>query len=463
LFRKEDAMLRIIATTCVLGLVASPAAMAGQADLILVGAKVLTGDSNQPAAEAVALAGERIRAVGPSAEIRRLAGPRTRVVDLRGRTVIAGLIDAHVHLLQAPEIVDEPSLRNFERTALPKIMTGFISHGITTVRSTADPLPYIAQLRDRLERGQLVGPRLLITGPTPSSPGGHPATTVCRDNPFCRQGLAREIESEEQARQVVRELARAKVDAVKVVVDDLVARVPALSDAVISALIDEAHRTGLRVIAHVSVTKDVATARGLLDLGLDEFVHIPINDLSAPNPADVSQIAGMLVARNIPVTTTVSMSDAYRDTTGVERGLFGGSAPYTPAMRQRLEWTLNTVRGFADAGVKLVVGTDWFLGRSSASSSFVLDDPRVQPGARTLHEMEVLRRAGLSPSAILTAATRNAAEALGIIDKVGTIAEGKLADLVVLEGDFLQDFSALQRTVAVLKGGRVVHGMLPEP
>jgi hypothetical protein len=113
-------MLRIIATTCVLGLLASPTAMAGQADLILVGAKVLTGDSNRPAAEAVALAGERIRAVGPSAEIRRLAGPRTRVVDLRGRTVIAGLIDAHVHLLGGPEIVDEPSLRNFERTALPK-------------------------------------------------------------------------------------------------------------------------------------------------------------------------------------------------------------------------------------------------------------------------------------------------------------------------------------------------------
>ena len=82
--------------------------------------KGLTGDANQPAAEAVALAGERIRAVGPNAEIRRLAGPRTRVIDLHGRTVIAGLIDAHVHLLGGPGIVDEPSLRNFERTALPK-------------------------------------------------------------------------------------------------------------------------------------------------------------------------------------------------------------------------------------------------------------------------------------------------------------------------------------------------------
>jgi imidazolonepropionase-like amidohydrolase len=128
-------------------------------------------------------------------------------------------------------------------------------------------------------------------------------------------------------------------------------------------------------------------------------------------------------------------------------------------MRQRLEWSLNTVRGFADAGVKLVVGTD---SGTVGSSMVVRDDPRLQPGARTLHEMELLHRAGLSTPAILTAATRNAAEALRIIDKVGTITEGKLADLVVLDGDFLQDFSALHRTVAVLKGGRVVHGTLPE-
>jgi enamidase len=463
-------MLRIIATTCVLGLVASPAAMAGQADLILVGAKVLTGDSNQPAAEAVALAGERIRAVGPSAEIRRLAGPRTRVVDLSGRTVIAGLIDAHVHLLNAPEIVDEPSLRNFERTALPKVMTGLISHGITTVRSTSDPLPYIAQLRDRLERGQLVGPRLLTTGATPSSPGG--PVNMCGDNSFCRQTGFRVIEGEEQARQVVRELSRAKVDAVKLIVDDYYRKVPRLSDAMISALADETHRTGLPIIAHVSVATDVDIARRLIELGVDEFAHLfvsdrlgghfalaPINDLSPPNPAEVSQIAGLLVARNIPVTTTISNGDAYRDSTGVERVLFGGSPPYTPAMRQSLEWALNTVRGFADAGVKLVVGTD---SGTVGSSMVVRDDPRLQPGARTLHEMELLHRAGLSTPAILTAATRNAAEALRIIDKVGTITEGKLADLVVLDGDFLQDFSALHRTFAVLKGGRVVHGTLPE-
>jgi imidazolonepropionase-like amidohydrolase len=447
-------MFRTIVSRFLLAfLIASPTAVgAGQADLIFVGAKVFTGDASRATAEAVALAGDRIRAVGSNDEIRRLAGPKTPIIDLRGRTVLPGLIDAHVHLLIAPGIVDEASLRNYEQTTLPKIMTGFISHGITTVRSTGDPLPYVARLREQMDRA-LTGPRVLITGPIASSPGGHPATTVCQNNPFCRQTVAREVENEEQARQAVRELARAKVDAVKVVVDDVFAKVPPLSDALVAALVDETHRNGLRIIAHVSVTDDVSTAKRLAELGLDEFAHLPINLRNLPGLNEVSQIAAALAGRKVPVTTTLSDGDAYTDTTGAERAGFG--APYTPRMRQGFERLLNIVRVFADAGVTLVVGTDWVNGPAK------VDDPRLLPGAKTLHEMELLRRAGLSPTMVLTAATRNAAEALGIMDKVGAIAEGKLADLVILDGDPLQDFSALHKTVAVLKGGRVAYGSLP--
>ncbi len=116
-------MFRIVVSTCMLGLIASPAVMAGQADVILVGGKIITAESKQPTAEAIALAGERIRGVGTSDEIRRLAGPSTRIVDLRGRTVIPGLIDAHVHLIFSPSITDGPSVNTYERTALPGVMT----------------------------------------------------------------------------------------------------------------------------------------------------------------------------------------------------------------------------------------------------------------------------------------------------------------------------------------------------
>ena len=451
-------MLRLVSNTCVAALLATSTVVTsqdGQADIIVVGAKVVTADPSQPIAEAIALAGDRIRAVGSIEEIRRLAGVQTRSVNLRGATIIPGLIDAHVHLLIAPQITDEPSLRSYERTALPKIMTGFISHGITTVRSVGDPLPYIVDLRDRMNNS-VVGPRLVVTGPQATSPGFHAATTVCPNNPFCRQGLVVEPQNEEQARQAVRELARAKVDAVKIVIDDRF--VPPLSDSIVAALVDEAHRSELRAIthmAHVMVAADISTARRLIELGLDEFVHPPFFGAAAePVPDEVSQLANMLNGRRVPVTTTASVFDAYKDASGAEQAANGG--PYTPVRRQSFERLLRILRLFADGGVRLVVGTDWHERPLNA------DDPRLMAGARTLHEMEILRRAGLTTTDIVTAATRNGAEALGIADKLGTIAEGKLADLVILNGDFLQDFSALHRPIAVLKEGRLVHGTLPE-
>jgi imidazolonepropionase-like amidohydrolase len=394
-------MFRIVAMgTCVLGLIASPAAVAGQADVVLLGAKIITADPKQPTTAAIALAGERILRVGANDEIRRLAGPNTQVVDLRGRTVIPGLMDAHVHLF-GPELTDEPSLRNYERAVLSQVMTGLISRGITTIRSTGDPLPYVVQLRDRLERRDLVGPRLLITGPALGAPNGHPAASVFRTNPFLRRLAAGGLESERHARQVVQQVTSAKVDAVKVVVDDIVVNVPPLSDAVLAAVIDQAHRAGVRCIVHLSVMKNgIFAAKRLIDMGVDEFVHTPIAQAAdVSSSADVSGLAASLTRRRLPVTTTLSIAEVFRDANGGERAMTGG--PYTPATRDRLERRVNNIRKFSEAGVKLVVGTDWAPAYSS------LGDPRLLPGATTLHEMELLRRAGLSTPAILTAATRN--------------------------------------------------------
>jgi imidazolonepropionase-like amidohydrolase len=326
------------------------------------------------------------------------------------------------------------------------------------VRSTADPLPNITELRDRLDRGELMGPRLVVTGPTPSSPGGHPAVTVCRNNSFCRQGAVREVENEEQARKVVRDLVLAKVNAVKVTIDNSIAsvrNVPLLSDAVLAALVEDTHRSGRRIIAHVLT--DGATTERLAKMGFDEFVHMPV----ISTPSDSSRLAALLAERKMAVTTTLSIWDAYQDTSGGDRLVWG--VPYNPGLRRSFDAALATTKTFSDAGVRLVVGTDWIEDSDYARQGDVrLQDPRLRPGARTLHEMELLRnRAGLSPVAVLTAATRNAAEALGIIESVGTITPGKMADLVILDGDVLQDFSALRRTVAVLKSGRVVSGALP--
>ena len=191
-------------------------------------------------------------------------------------------------------------------------------------------------------------------------------------------------------------------------------------------------------------------------MGFDEFVHMPA--LSAP---ESSSLATVLADRKMAVTTTLSIWDAYKDTSGGERLVWG--VPYNPGLRRVFEAALATTRVLSDAGVRLVVGTDWVEDSDYGRQGDVrLNDERLLPGARTLHEMELLRnRVGLSPAAVVTAATRNAAEALGLLDSVGTIAPGKMADLVILDGNLPQDFSTLRRTVAVLKSGRVVAGALP--
>jgi imidazolonepropionase-like amidohydrolase len=421
------------------------AAFAGQANLILRGGTILTEDPRREVVEAVAIAGDQIRGVGSNQEIERLAGPRTRVVDLGGRTVVPGLVDAHVHLLLAQQIVDARSLKEYEETVLPRTLTGFLQHGITTVRSPGDPWPDIASVRDRLERGALIGPRLVIAGPALTAPAGHPIPTICHDNRFCREQAVRELSDEEQVRRVVRELTEGRgVDQIKVVVDH--AQSPTPSSALLAALLDESHRRGRRVIAHAS---GGTKTTDLLGSGFDELVHTPW-----VTGMDDSSLASALVGRKLRVTTTVSNFEAFKGPAGAEFFVFGST--YNPGIRQTLERTLKTVRSLADAGVPLVVGTDWY------DAPLPIEDARARPGARTLHELDLLRRAGLSTSAILSAATRNAAEAIGMIDRVGTIAEGKLADLVILEGNPLQDLGVLQRPVAVIQGGRVVYGSLPE-
>jgi imidazolonepropionase-like amidohydrolase len=229
-----------------------------------------------------------------------------------------------------------------------------------------------------------------------------------------------------------------------VVVDH--AQSPTLSGALLAAIVDESHKSGRRVIAHASGGTKTSDS---MSAGFDELVHTP---WSAGQ--DTAGLAAVLVARKTRVTTTVSIFDAYSGAAGSEFFVFGGT--YNPGIRQVFEVALKTVRAFADAGVTIVLGTDWY------DDPLPIDDGRARAGARTLHEMELLRRAGLSTSAILTAATRNAAEALGILDTVGTITAGKVADLVIVDGDPLQDLQVLQRPVVVLQGGRVVHGALPE-
>ena len=417
--------------------------------IVFINGTVLTQDSQRPLAEAVALRDGRVVAVGPTADVRRSAGAGAREIDLRGRTIIPGLIDAHVHLGVA-ENADE-SVVQAARTTLAPTLSAFLSHGVTTIRHAGGRMPQSAELRDLLETGEAIGPRLVLMGPPFSAPGGHPGVTVCRNNPRCRAGL-REVSNEDQARAYVREPSNRGISTLKVIANfipdvNIGRELPSIPDPLVAAIADEAHKNGLRVGAHVA---DTATMIRMIGMGYDQFMHLP-DTVSAPQ--DVATLARMLAEKGISVTTTLALRDSYRDASGSERRVFG--TPYGEDTRRMFEQMLKTAAAFHAAGVPLVVGTDCCQGAQ-------IGDPRLQPGARALHEMDLLERAGLPREAVLAAATRVAANALGLSEAIGSIAPGKAADLVVLAGDPRRDFRALHSPVAVLKAGRLVSGALPD-
>lgn len=127
------------------------------AAIAFVGGTVLTQDAQRPLAEALALRGGRILAVGSTADVRRSAGAGRPEIDLRGRTLIPGLIDAHVHLGVAEN--EDESVVQAARTTLAPILSAYLSHGVTTVRHAGGRMPQSAEPRDLLESPEAIGPR----------------------------------------------------------------------------------------------------------------------------------------------------------------------------------------------------------------------------------------------------------------------------------------------------------------
>lgn len=244
----------------------------------------------------------------------------------------------------------------------------------------------------------------------------------------------------EQAREAVRELAEGGVDYIKVISDSLIVPVQ-IEDAVVEAIIDQAQREGLRAAAH---TAEAEFMESYAEMGIDGFVHMPLEDVSRYDPRELARV---LARYETPVTTTLSLYLFYLDRP-VE-AVFNGASPRP----QNIEVRSEHVAILAEAGVPIVVGTDW-----AAYPASQHEHPNLGAGAATVTELQLLRWGGMAREAIIQAATFNAARALEMEDQVGTLEAGKLADLFVVDGNPLADLSALRDVELVVKGGEVVAG-----
>ncbi|MGJ5641300.1 amidohydrolase family protein [Formosa sp. S-31] len=396
--------------------------------LIIENGRVIIGDGLVLEQATVALDGERILSVTQEPII----SSTVKRIDATGKTVMPGLIDAHVHLT-VPMAKDLETFNVFLSDTLPYVLKEFLRHGITTVRSTGDAWPYIGEVRDQINAGKLEGPRILTSGPVLTYKEGHPANTVCKGNPLCRKLVTRELGTPEEAKIVVQQLAKEGVDFIKFVSDSILYPV-SLPNDIEEAIIQQAHKEYKQAVAHIA---EVSFIERAVENGLDGLVHAPNMPFSVETAKNMGKI---LAKHHVPYTTTITpyivfylpSKEAFR-TEGVKKRKEAGSR-------------FNEMNAM---GAQMLVGTDW--------TSWTADKgPNFGPGAMLLTEMIHLVKGGIPVLEVIKATTLSSAQILGLDKKTGSLEPGKQADILIVDGNPLEDINALKKTVYVLKGGGTV-------
>jgi imidazolonepropionase-like amidohydrolase len=370
--------------------------------------------------QTVVVTGSRISAVGQAASIQRPAG--ARVVDGRGKFLIPGIWDNHVHAL----------FNKFD-VAMPYLA----SIGITSVRDMANSFEQLADARRPREDPNFIAPRLQIaTGPgldgIPPNFGPLPVPP----------GVLLVITTPEQGRAIVNTLARAKVDAIKVR--------NALTTETYMAIADEAKRWGLPFDGHLPPTVNIVQAS---DAGQRVVEHLQgLAALCAADQAALNQGRGQGAGPAqgpAPAPKPIEINRARCEETArhlVRNGTWltptiGAPVPGNNPLRQ---FNLQITRIAAQAGVPMLAGTDW-------------PGINFSNGQRSVHqELAGLVEAGLTPQEALRTATTNPARLFKLSDQLGSIERGKLADLVLLDGDPLVEISNTTRINAVIVDGKLI-------
>ena len=345
-----------------------------------------------------------------------------RVVDGRGKFLIPGIWDNHVHAL----------FNKFD-VAMPYLA----SIGITSVRDMANSFEQLADARRPREDPNFIAPRLQVaTGPgldgIPPNFGPLPVPP----------GVLLVITTPEQGRAIVNTLARAKVDAIKVR--------NALTTETYMAIADEAKRWGLPFDGHLPPTVNIVQAS---DAGQRVVEHLQgLAALCAADPAALNQGRGQGAGPAqgpAPAPKPIEINRARCEETArhlVRNGTWltptiGAPVPGNNPLRQ---FNLQITRIAAQAGVPMLAGTDW-------------PGINFSNGQRSVHqELAGLVEAGLTPQEALRTATTNPARLFKLSDQLGSIERGKLADLVLLDGDPLVDINNTTRINAVVVDGKLI-------
>ncbi len=401
--------------------------------LVIDGGTLITGLDSPPIENGrVLIRGDRIIAAGASSAI-DLPKRVDRRINASGLFVLPGLIDMHIHLDQQRG-KDFRNYRDSDAAAAIRgmlLLSQLLDGGITTVRDVGTRNDVALRLKEAVERNLIDGPRVLWSGQLIVARGGHgdeiTATATGRPKSLTSSPRVRVANGPSDWRLAVREQVRQHADWIKLTAP--------FDREEVQAAVDEAHMLGFRVAvdAFGKYTKWAAEA------GVDTVEH-PL----AMDQETVKIMAKSGTAFDPTITAFYNVL-----TTGYpSAGIPGGGFYYTMSRRFPMshEQQLEMVREAHKAGIPLVVGTDIpFAGESRYPGSYFT-------------ELGFLKQAGLKDQELLVAATRVGAEVLGMGDKLGTLEAGKLADVLIVGSDPLENIQNLRDLRYLIANGREVRG-----
>ena len=435
------------------------------------GATLFDGTGAAPVRDAVLLVeGGRVRAVGARAAVR--LDPGAEVVDVGGRWIVPGLIDAHVHFFQSgglytrPDVIDLTAAYPYAReqaelrSRLDATFRRYLASGVTAVVDPGGPF-WVFEVRDRA-RAQRLAPRVAVAGPLVS--------TVARPQLDLGDPPIVQVGTPEEARALVRREVARQPDLVKIWYVVTPERPPEASRDLVRATIQAAHASGIRVAVHAT---ELETARIAVAEGADVLVH-SVDD----RPVDAAFVAAVKERQVLYVPTLIVLSDyaavlgervrlleverRFGDPDAIAswRGMAAARALVPPERARAREERLRraegvmaaNLRALRDAGVRIAAGTD-------AGNIGTLHGPSLH------RELQRMAEAGLTPREVLLAATRDAARVFARSPEIGTLEVGQRADFLVLGADPLADVANLTRIDRVVKGGEplVPSELVPPP
>ncbi len=444
----------IFVSTTVLVLAAcQPAEAPETAITVIEGATVIDGVSETVIEDAViVIKGERIQSLGSRESLSGGVPDGARTIDATGKTIMPGIFNLHGHVGRTEGMERSPEFYNRQR--IQRDANAYLYYGVTHMISLGMDWEPMTGFRADQRAGTAGGARLYTAGFGFSVKDGW-----IPDNPDLHRPT-----TPEEARQMVQEEVQKESDVIKIWVDDGRGTVPKVSPEISGAIIDEAHKNGLKVLAHVYYLED---AKELLRRGLDGLAH-------SVRDKEVDEEFLALAKQNdaIQITTLVGHSAVlvyvdgadFLDDPGLPL-LFPAHVLETAAssehqqrlsrneaiqhLRREYQMALTNAAKIAAAGIPIGVGTD-----SGGPDRF--------QGLWEHREMELLVQAGLTPMQAIQAATINGARFLGVDDRYGSLGPERIADFIILNANPLDDIRNSRNIDSVwMNGNPVDRSALP--